>query len=346
MPTERPTRFLKVAGVSLVGLAVLASCSPPPQEGSAAEDQAMSAYRWAPEHHHEDDERHERGRRDRHRQTQSTAAPTTAPPEAAAPPSIPSVVAPTTPAQPSPSGTPTPNGPTGTWNLRFSDEFDGSSLDTSKWRPNWFGSSDTSVTEPINGYEESCYDPSQVRVADGMLHLTAVRLSAARPGCTKKDGSPASYASGMVMSDQKYNFTYGYMEARINLPGANNRPENWAAFWANGQSWPRDGEIDVMETLGGEPRWHFHYADGGGHRSTGSRFDLITPKTGWHTFGALWEPGRITFYYDGREVGSTTSGVTSSPMYLILNHALSSHISGPIQAPSTLQVDYVRHWQR
>jgi beta-glucanase (GH16 family) len=246
-----------------------------------------------------------------------------------------------------PPGTPQPLGPAGPWTLKFADEFNGNSLDLTKWRPNWFGSSDTSVTRPINDYEESCYDPAQVRVDNGMLHLTAVRLTSPKAGCVKKNGSPASYASGMVMGDYDYHFTYGYIEARINLPGANGRPENWAAFWANGRDWPRTGEIDVMETLGGEPRWHFHYADSSGaHRSAGSAFDLISPKTGWHTFGALWEPGRITFYYDGRAVGSVTSAVTSAPMYMILNHGLSSYISGPITTPSTLQVDYVRHWQR
>lgn len=249
-----------------------------------------------------------------------------------------------------PPGAVLPVGPAGTagsWTLKFADEFSGSSLDLSKWRPNWFGSTDSSVTRPINDYEESCYDPAQVKVSGGMLHLTATRLSSPKAGCTTKNGSQASYASGMVMSQYDYNFTYGYIEARINIPGANGVPENWGAFWANGQNWPRTGEIDVMETLGGEPRWHFHYADSGGaHRSAGSGYDLISPKTGWHTFGALWEPGRITFYYDGKQVGTVTSGVTSQPMYLILNHGLSNYISGPIKTPSTMQVDYVRHWQR
>jgi beta-glucanase (GH16 family) len=239
-----------------------------------------------------------------------------------------------------------PAGASGTWKLRFADEFDGSTLDLTKWRPNWFGSSPSSVTRPINDYEESCYDPAQVKVSGGMLHLSAVKLSSPKPGCTTKNGRAASYASGMVMGDDRHNFTYGYMEARIHLPGRNGVPENWAAFWANGETWPRTGEIDVMETLEGEPRWHFHYESGGEHRSTGSRFDLLNEKTGWHTFGALWEPGKVTFYYDGKEVGSTTAGVTSAPMYMILNHGLSNYISGPIVAPSTMQVDYVRHWQR
>jgi beta-glucanase (GH16 family) len=238
-----------------------------------------------------------------------------------------------------------PVGPAGPFRLAWADEFNGTSLDLNKWRPNWFGATDTSVTKPINTYEESCYDPANVKVQGGLLVLTAVKLAAPKAGCTLRSGANAAYSSGMVFSNYDYRFTYGYYEVRMNLPGANGKPENWPSFWSNGQSWPKDGEIDVMEVLGGEPRWHYHYEDSTGkHRSVGSGYDLISPKTGWHTFGVLWEPGKLTFYYDGKNVGSVTSGVVTSEHYLIINHALSTTISPPIVAPSTLQVDWVRHW--
>jgi hypothetical protein len=41
-----------------------------------------------------------------------------------------------------------------------------------------------------------------------------------------------------------------------------------------------------------------------------------------------------------------TSGVTGSPMYLILDLAVDSEYGGPIQAPATLRIDYVRVWQQ
>ncbi|UMG92277.1 hypothetical protein [Nocardioides sp. TF02-7] len=56
-----------------------------------------------------------------------------------------------------------------------------------------------------------------------------------------------------------------------------------------------------------------------------------------------WRPGRVTFYYDGRKVGTHRRGVTGSPHYLVLNHAISGTKR---KVPSTLQVAYVRVWKR
>jgi beta-glucanase (GH16 family) len=218
--------------------------------------------------------------------------------------------------------------------MKWSDEFNGSSLDLSKWQPNWLGSSNTAITKPINGSEQSCYDPAQASLVNGSLKLSAVARSC--------NGYP--YASGMVTSHGHYTFTYGYMEARVWMDGSSN-PKNWPAFWADGTgTWPTTGEIDVMEGLGGSPAWHYHWGSGSNPSQTGGT-PSMSSKTGWHTFGADWEPGSIKFYYDGKQVGQATSGVVGNPMYLILNYAVSSSISGPIQVPSDFLVDYVRVWQ-
>jgi beta-glucanase (GH16 family) len=156
------------------------------------------------------------------------------------------------------------------------------------------------------------------------------------------------------MSNGRYNFTYGFIEARIFLPPGTGTPQNWAAFWTDGQDWPQDGEIDIMETLGGgsSTRWTYHYdvdsGPGEDHRSY-TRGGNMVDDSGWHVFGAHWQPDQITFYYDEVEVGYVTSSdlqgdasITSSPHYIILNLALNSKY--PTTVPSTMMVDYVRHW--
>ena len=224
------------------------------------------------------------------------------------------------------SSGPQPYGqPAGSWNLNFDSEFNGSGLDTSQWSTGWFGSG---ITSPVNSYEVQCYDPNQVSVGGGSLTLTAIARSESCGGVTRP------FASGIVTTNGTYNFTYGYMEARIWLPGSGSISD-WPAFWADGQNWPTTGEIDVMEGLGGAACAHFHYSGGGPGTCASGGFG-----GGWHTFAADWEPGSITYYYDGAPVWSTTSGVTSAPMYLILNLALNSG-----DGPASMAVDYVRVWQ-
>lgn len=257
------------------------------------------------------------------------------------------------PAEPTPTDTSavTPKGVPGTWRLAWQDEFDGSTLDLSKWRPNWLAGSDTAVTKPINSAELSCYDPAQVSVAGGAANLTAVKRQ-----CTGNDGKTYGYASGIIQSRHDFMFTYGYTEARVYLPPSTDSSlaptgscgPNWAAVWTNGlhdqSGWPEDGEIDIMECLSGnDASWHYHSPSGsdGGYPSA---WQDRMPATadGWHTFGVNWQPGSLTFYYDGVEVGRQTSGVTSSAHYVIANLAVSG---SEIAVPQTMKVDYVRVWK-
>jgi beta-glucanase (GH16 family) len=226
---------------------------------------------------------------------------------------------------------PAPAGIPGRWSLKFEDEFTGDRLNPDHWSKGWFGGG---ITPGPNRLEQDCYDPRQVSVGRGRLAITAI---AKRETC----GRPQPYASGLITSDGKYSFTYGVLEARIWAPGRGGRIVDWPAFWADGQNWPQDGEIDVLEGLHGRACWHFHYANG----APGGCATVHDAAAGWHTYAADWEPNRITYYYDGRRVGRVTTGVTSKPMYLIINLAVSGSASPPAIAPAKLRVAWVRVWQ-
>ncbi len=248
------------------------------------------------------------------------ATPTTTTPPAPEP-------APTPAAQPAPA----PSSPPASTEV-FGDEFNGSSLDLSKWRPNWLAGTDDAITKPVNSAELSCYDPAQVSVSGGYLHLRAAARS-----CRANNGVTYPYASGLVESAHDFTFTYGRIEARIWLPGSG-AVANWPAFWANGTgTWPATGELDVMEGLAGNACWHFHSTAGG----PGGCAPFPNPA-GWHTFAAEWSPGSVTYFYDGTQVGRIMAGITSSPMYLVFNLALSTSIAPPVQVPSEMLVDWVR----
>jgi beta-glucanase (GH16 family) len=246
---------------------------------------------------------------------------------------------------PTPKASYGPTGDPGNWKIAFDDEFSGTTLDTTKWSTGWLASG---ITTPVNSTERECYDPDQVTVSGGALNLALITKS---ESCGIAD---PVYASGMVNTNGKFSYTYGFLQARVWVPAATGEPgtiADWPAVWTDGQNWPTDGEDDIFEGINGRACAHFHSPvspDGIGAEHGTAEVPAISgcvPETltgGWHTFGADWEPGSVTYYYDGKDIGSVTSGVTSAPMFVILDYA-----SGPpYQAPDTMKVDYVRVWKK
>jgi beta-glucanase (GH16 family) len=195
------------------------------------------------------------------------------------------------------------------------------------------------LTGPINSEELECYSPSQVVEGGGELDLNLI--AQAQTNCPMDGGGAVNepYTSGMINSQGKFSFTYGYFETRVWLPGSATTGVDWGGVWAIGANWPTGGELDLVEGLDGQACWHFHDSSGG----PGGCAGVYTG--GWHTFGADWEPGSVTWYYDGQAVGSVTQGVTAAPMFLLATMALDNTYGGPIQAPATLKIDYIRIWQ-
>jgi len=231
-----------------------------------------------------------------------------------------------------------PTGVPGNWKLVFDDEFSGAGLDTSEWSTGWLGSG---ITGPVNHKEPECYDPAQVTVGGGSLNLTLVAKS---ESCGISD---PEYATGLVNTAGKFTYTYGLLETRVWLPAANGAPNmvaNWPSVWTDGQDWPYDGEDDVAEGLAGLVCSHFHSAadTSGAGAGGGTGCPGGTYAGGWHTFAANWEPGSVTYYYDGVNIGSVTHGITSAPMFIVLSYDAGKAYP---EAPATMKVDYVRLWQ-
>ncbi|TLX76857.1 glycosyl hydrolase family protein [Labilibacter sediminis] len=132
--------------------------------------------------------------------------------------------------------------PERTYELVWSDEFDGTALNPDNWTIEVNGNGGG------NGELQYYTDrPGNVRVEDGFLILEA----------RKEDYSGKSYTSGRIITKNKQDFKYGKMEARLKVPLGRG---TWPAFWMLGYgSWPRAGEIDIMEHVGYDPK-NFHCA--------------------------------------------------------------------------------------
>jgi beta-glucanase (GH16 family) len=230
----------------------------------------------------------------------------------------------------------------GNWQTIFDDEFNGTTLN-----PVWHTAQywDNSATVVGNG-ELEAYDASGVSVSGGQLHLTA--------RADNQYGVP--YVSGLVMTGGEqsnpalptFSFQYGYMEVSAKIPKGQGL---WPAIWMVPASYQdQNGEIDVMEVLGGntnQPYFTVHrFGQLKQHTLIGA--DL---SAGFHTYAVDWEPNQITWYLDGVAVATCTdqSLIPDVPMYPIMNLAVGGDWGGPPSSttafPATMDIDYIRVWQ-
>ena len=235
--------------------------------------------------------------------------------------------------------------------LVWSDEFNGTSLDLTKWTP--------IVGEggAVSGNAELQYytDRSQnIQVSSGTLKIIALLES--------YGGN--SYTSARMQTKNLGDWLYGRFEARIKLPVAQGM---WPAFWLLPTDntygiWPRSGEIDIMELIGREPSHAYatiHTSADATVHSFGNRYDLSngTFADAFHVFSMEWSPNLLKFYVDG-VLYSTQTNTTVSPypwvfdkrFYMLLNLAIGGPWPGAPDAtttfPQTMEVDYVRVYQK
>jgi beta-glucanase (GH16 family) len=228
-----------------------------------------------------------------------------------------------------------PNSQSGAWALTFSDDFNGNSLDTSKWNTSfWWGH--------IRDYELAYYADDAVGVEDGVLALQADRR--------QQEGY--SYTSGVVTTLGKFSQKYGFFEVRCKMPQGKGL---WPAVWllpdaGNHTIWPP--EIDVVEYLGNQPNvalMNLHYvAQNVAHGQTSREYQGPDFSQDFHTFGIQWTPSAVTWFVDGTEKHKVQENIPNLNMYLITNLAVGDWAGQPdasTQFPARLQIDYARVWQ-
>lgn len=249
----------------------------------------------------------------------------------------------------------------GDWSMTLQEEFDGVTLNTSKWAnsgPNYWD-------------RKSHWSSNNVIVGAGVARIRYEKKTGFQnddPGqtITLAKTNQSAYASGILETFGKWRQRYGYFEARMKLPDA---PGLWPAFWlmpdrgeAVKPDWKRTDtanggmEFDIMEhlTRWGVQRYNIamHW-DGYGkqHKMTGSTVNYVAPdKDGYITSGLLWEPGRVVFYGNGREIARwDCPRISSVPSYILFTLPCGGWDNDAIdeaRLPADFVIDYVRVWQR
>jgi beta-glucanase (GH16 family) len=254
-------------------------------------------------------------------------------------------------AAPEASAEPTPNGVPGNWRLVFNEEFSTAGLNTSVWTPGW---QHGGVSGPVSG---QCLSSSFVsQPGNGYLYLelehqaNTCEWGGERDSVESTGSLVESNPGDGVSGHGGFSSSYGDVEWRVYVPGIEPTgwgcPKggclpDWPALWSLPES--HETEIDTMEGLGhlGQACYHFHPPFGSG----GPGACVSGSYARWHTYGASWSPGVVTYYYDGAEVGQiTSSDINSKPQYLVMNIVPPTN-GQPLQVPDTMVVDYVRVWQ-
>jgi len=117
------------------------------------------------------------------------------------------------------------------WELTFSDDFNGTSLDRSKWNTLYrYGT--PIVNDEKQAYVDSAlvFDPQ----VPGSLRIKATKNAA----LYNNDADSMPYSSGLITTESLFSQKYGYFEIRCRMPAGQGY---WPAFWMRGAVPEEDG---------------------------------------------------------------------------------------------------------
>lgn len=256
---------------------------------------------------------------------------------------------------PSFTGFESPNSYDG-YSLTWSDEFSGTEINTDNW--------DYDIGGSGWGNNELQYHTNRnAYLKDGLLVLRAQQESY----------GGRSYTSSRLKTQGKQNFKYGRIDIRARLPeGAG----IWPALWMLGKNitdvgWPKSGEIDIMEMVGGNSPQDNHpdgdrTAVGTMHWNNNGLNGSYSPvSTGgyrklsaslseeFHVFSIQWDVNGIGWYVDDVRYSYKTINSTQpfrEEFFFVMNIAVGGNWPGSPNSstvfPQRMVVDYVRVFQK
>ncbi len=181
----------------------------------------------------------------------------------------------------------------------------------------------------------------------------------------KEKYSGADYTSASIISKGIGDWKYGKIEISAKVPTGKG---TWPALWmmpTNSEygTWPRSGEIDIMEYVGFEPQYlhytcHFEGTNGTGHQSSGIKSaSIANPFNKFIKFAIIWTPDKIEWFANDVKYFTYTKKSDdyrtwpfNKEFYLILNLAYGGTWGGTAgvddtKLPHKFLIDYVRVYQ-
>lgn len=233
--------------------------------------------------------------------------------------------------------------------LKWSDEFNGKSLDNNTW--NYETGGGGWGNNELENYTNSVKNSF---ITEGNYLVIEAR---------QESSGSNNYTSARIQTKGKEEFKYGRMDIRAKLPKGKGI---WPAIWMLGSNisttpWPASGEIDIMELLGHEPNKMYGTMHWGnvGQGSTHIGGSYVLPgedfSQKFHVFSIVWDSYKIEWYVDdqkfftGNKTDVNGNYPFDQPFFFILNLAVGGDWPGNPDAttvfPQRMIVDYVRVYQ-
>lgn len=247
---------------------------------------------------------------------------------------------------------------------------DSISWDSREWELLWADEFDGDANTPIDGASWTCevgdhgWGNNELQLYTTELENVAMDGAGNLAIHALQDGNEVGtgYTSARCITQDKVEFTYGRVEARIRIPYGQGI---WPAFWMLGADfpevgWPNSGEIDILENIGVEPQIVHGTVHGPGYSGAsgiGNSFSLDEDfSDDYHIYAIDWDPNVIRWYVDGELFGTVSIGnignsewVYDHDFFLITNIAVGGNWPGypdeTTEFPQNMLIDYIRVYQ-
>jgi beta-glucanase (GH16 family) len=231
------------------------------------------------------------------------------------------------------------------WHMVWHDEFDGNTLDETKWSYRSLGKRESAMIS------KDCISLD----GHGLLHVWV----------KEKDGV---LQNGMIGTQRKFEVTYGIMAARIKFP---HQQGQHGSFWMQPgkrentatEAAESGAEVDVVEWFGAARKdsstasnVYWGRPEDRKKNRAGHMVDMhgiLQPEEltsdRFHVFSVEWSPEGYVFRVDGHETMRVTEGVSHQPEYLILSLLTADWEAARLdrsKLPNSMDVDWVRVWQK
>jgi beta-glucanase (GH16 family) len=245
--------------------------------------------------------------------------------------------------------------------LVWSDEFEGTSLNTTNWSYQIMGDGGNNELQYYTSRPQNSW------VSGGFLTIQANRETYSAGGTTYQ------FTSARVRTAGKHDFLYGKIEARLKVPTGQGM---WPAFWMMPTDgvyggWAASGEIDIMETNNETDFIQGTLFYGGTWPNHVNTYSIYQPggvdfSDDFHVFTLEWEPDMMKWYVDGIHYSTKISmqwysdaapenerAPFDQEFHILLNIAVGGNYTGCTSPscitavfPQQMVVDWVRVYQK